>query len=158
MLPQSHHGRPGGIRHAFWAGLALLAGCSEPDSPETRLRAVVTEAEDAAEERDVAAVLDHVSAGFRDDRGRGREELGQYLRGYFAMHPSVHLLTRIESIEFPYRDYARLRLTLGTLGRRSAGATSFDLAADVHDVALELALEDGEWRVVRAAWERGPAA
>ena len=43
-----------------------------------------------------------------------------------------------------------MRLTVGTLGRESAAATAFDLAADVNDVALELKLEGDDWRVVRA--------
>jgi len=93
-----------------------------------------------------------VSPAFRDEHGGGRDELKQYLRGYFVMHQSVHLLTRVESIEFPYRDLARVRLTVGTLGRESAEATGIDLAADVNDIVLELQLEDDGWKVTRAAW------
>jgi hypothetical protein len=97
--------------------------------------------------------MDLVSPAYRDEQGSGPDELKQYLRGYMVAHQSVHLITRIESIEFPYRDVARVRLTVGTLGRETAAATAFDLAADVNDVVLELALEDDEWRVVRAAWQ-----
>jgi hypothetical protein len=38
------------------------------------------------------------------------------------------------------------------LGREAAGAATLDLAADVKEIVLELALEDDEWKVVRAAW------
>ena len=134
------------------AGGALVAGCGAPESPEARVRAVIAAGEAAAEARDLSGIFEHVSPAFRDEHGGGPDELKQYLRGYFVMHQSVHVLTRVESVEFPYRDYARVQLTVGTLGRDTAAATSFDLAADVNDVALELRLEGDEWRVVRAAW------
>jgi hypothetical protein len=131
---------------------ATLAGCGREESPERQVRAVIAAGEAAAEARDLAGILEHVSPAFRDEHGGGAEELKQYLRGYFVMHQSVHLLTRVESVEFPYRDYARVQLEVGMLGREAAGATSLDLAAGVKQIVLELALEDDEWKVVRATW------
>ena len=144
-----------GIVRGFVVGSAialLLAttGCGERGTPESQVRAVIAEAERAAEARDLAGLMALVSPGFQDQQGGDREALKHSLRGYLVMHPSVHLLIRIESLEFPYEDYARVRLTVGTLGRESATAAEFDLAADVNDVALELKLEGDEWRVVRA--------
>jgi hypothetical protein len=128
---------------------ATTAGCDGTVDPEARVRAVVAAGETAAEARDLGELMALVSRDFRDGQGQGREELRQYLRGYLVTHPSVHVLTRIESVEFPYRDLARVRLTVGLLGRESADAAEFDLAADVQDVVLELRLEGDEWRVVR---------
>jgi hypothetical protein len=152
MLPQVN--RFGAGWAAGWlAAVALtLGGCGDEGTPETRVKAVIAAGEAAAEARELAGILDLVSDDFRDDRGGGREELKQYLRGYLVTHTSVHLLTRIGSIEFPYRDYARVQLTVGTLGREAAAATGFDVAGDVYDVALELQLEGDEWKVTRAAW------
>lgn len=152
MLPQVH-----GLFLRVPTGLLLMAamilgGCGREDAPEAQVRAVIAAGEAAAEARDLSGILEHVSPEFRSDSGGGPDELRQALRGYLVMHQSVHLLTRVDSVEFPYRDYARVRLTVGALGRESAGATGFDLAADVHDVALELRLEDDAWQVVRAEW------
>lgn len=139
-----------------WLAMALfgavLAACSSPATPEQQVRAVIESGEAAAEARDLSGMLEHVATSFRDDQGRGREELKQYLRGYLLTHPKVEVITRVVSIEFPYRDYARVQLTVGTLGRDAAGAGAFDLAGDVNEITLELALEGDEWRVVRAAW------
>jgi hypothetical protein len=138
---------------AVGAAIALLVatmGCGERGTPESQVRAVIAEAERAAEARDLAGLMTLVSPGFRDGQGGDREELERSLRGYLVMHPALHLLTRVESLEFPYEDYARVRLTVGTLGREAAAATAFDLAADVHEVALELKLEGDDWQVVRA--------
>jgi hypothetical protein len=152
MLPQVH-----GLLLRVMAGTLLavgvwLGGCASEAKPDAQVRAVIAAGEVAAEDRDVAGILEHVSPAFRDEQGQGPDELEQYLRGYFVMHQSVRLLTRIESVEFPYRDYARVRLKLGTFGREASDTASLEFAADVHDVALELKLEDQAWKVVRAEW------
>jgi hypothetical protein len=144
-------------RFAAVAILATLAAaCGPGGTPESQVRALVTRGEEAAEARDLSGLMDLVSPAYQDGQGGGREDLKQYLRGYLVTHQSIHLLTRVDSIAFPYRDMARVRLTLGTLGREAAGTPVFDLAGDVYDVELELQLDDGEWRVTRARWH--PAA
>jgi hypothetical protein len=153
MLPQA-----GGLFRRATVALALgaalaAAGCGDQQTPDARVRAVIAAGEAAAEARDLSGILEHVAPAFRDAQGGGREELKQTLRGYLVTHPSVHLLTRIDSVEFPYRDLARVKLTVGTLGTGSTEAAGFDLAADVHDVVLELQFEDDAWRVVRASWD-----
>jgi hypothetical protein len=152
MLPQVRRHFPLAWAAALVAVTGLLAGCGREESPEAQVRSVIAAGEAAAEARDVGGLLELVSPAFRDANGGGPDELKQYLRGYFVMHPSVHLLTRVESVEFPYRDYARVQIEVGMLGRETAGAASLDLAADVKEIVLELALEDDEWKVVRAAW------
>jgi len=152
MLPQVNRLFLRASAGVIVAAAGMLGGCGQEESPDTQVRAVIAAGEAAAEARDLAGLLEHVSPTFRDEHGGGPDELKQYLRGYFVMHQSVHLLTRVESIEFPYRDYARVQLKVGMLGRETAGATSLDLAADAKEIVLELALEDDEWKVVRAAW------
>jgi len=152
MLPQAKGVARIAIVGVTLAMMLAAAGCGAPVTPESRVRAVVAEGELAAEARDLGGLMALVSPDFQDARGGDREELRRFLRGYFVMHQSVHLLTRIESVEFPYEDYARVRLTVGALGRESEAETTFDVAADVHEVALELRLEGDDWRVVRAEW------
>jgi hypothetical protein len=130
----------------------FIAGCGESQTPDALVRAVVARGEQAAEARDLSGIMDLVAPAYTDGQGGGRDELKQYLRGYLVAHQAIHLLTKVESVEFPYRDMAQVSLTLGTLGRDAAAATAFDLAADVYDVELELKLDDGEWRVTRASW------
>jgi len=95
--------------------------------------------------------MDLVSVDYADPDGRDATELAQYVRGYLLIHPTIHLLTRINSIDFPYRDLARVQVTVGSLARESGGETSFDLAADVHEFEIELVREDDHWRVRRAS-------
>lgn len=136
--------------------VATVAACAPDETPEARVRAVIAAGETAAEARDLSALMELVGDGFRDGEGGGREDLKRYLRGYFVAHQSIHLLTRVDAVELPYRDMAKVSLTVGTLGREAAGANAFDVAADVYDVELDLELEEGDWRVTRASWR--PAA
>jgi len=153
MLPQGRWFFLPVIAGAGLHATAMLGGCAQSGTPEAQVRAVIAAGEQAAEARDLSGLLEHVSATFIDEHGGGRDELKQVLRGYFVTHQSIGLLTRIDSVEFPYRDLARVRVTVGTLGREEAGATTFELAADISEIVLELKLEDDEWRVVRAAWQ-----
>jgi hypothetical protein len=146
---------PGRARLAARAGAALLvlclAACGPGETPESQVRAVVARGEKAAEARDLSGLMDLVSPKYQDGQGAGREDLKQYLRGYLVTHQSIHLLVKVDSVEFPYKDMAKVAVTLGTLGREAATST-FDLAGDVYDVDLELQLDDGDWRVTRARW------
>jgi hypothetical protein len=153
MLPQGRLVFLPVITGAWLVAAAVLGGCTQRGTPEAQVRAVIAAGEQAAEARDLSGLLEHVSPAFLDEHGGGRDELKQTLRGYFVTHQSIALLTRIDGVEFPYRDLARVRVTVGTLGREAAETTAFELAADIQEVALELQLEDDEWKVVRAAWQ-----
>jgi len=133
--------------------MLLLAACGRESSPEHQVRDTIAAGERAAEERDAGALIDLVSARYSDDEGRDAELMAQYVRAYLLTHPSIHLVTRIESVEFPYRDLARVRVTIGSLARENA-ATSLDLAADVDELEIELTREGDDWRVTRASHAR----
>ena len=134
------------------AGAMLLTwACGGAQSPESQVRAVIETGEAAAEARDLPALMDLVSPDYQDDSGRDSRELRNYVHGYLIANQSIRLLTRIDSIEFPYRDMARVDLTVGSFGREATEDSSFDLAADVEQLSIELQLDDGEWKVTRAA-------
>jgi len=143
------------LRVAVLGGvLAANGACAPGSTPEQQVRAVLAAGEAAAERRDHRALMALVSPDFADAYGGGDGELSRMLRAYLVAHPAVHLVTRVESVEFPYTDLAQLRLTVGMLGRdgRANAEESLTLAADLHAVELELRLEDGDWKVTRAEW------
>ena len=105
------------MRIAFLVVLAALAGCSGDASPEQQGRTVIDSMEVAAEARDVGDLMQHVSAAYRSADGLDRAETARYVRGYFVANQSIHLLTRIESLEFPAPDEARVKLQVGMAGR-----------------------------------------
>jgi hypothetical protein len=138
------------MRFAFAGVLAVLAGCSDDASPEQQVRAVIDSMEVAAEARDVGDLMEHVSTNYRSADGLDSAEAARYLRGYFVANRSIHLLTRIDSLEFPAPDEARVQLQVGMAGRGGQGAA--DLSADLYDFDVALVREDGEWKVSYADW------
>jgi hypothetical protein len=154
----------------FYAVVVLVASCSKQESAEQQVRAVIAHAEERAEARDVGDLAALVSADYSDARGFDKKELTSYLRGWFVLHPSVNLLVRIESLEFPAENHARARITVGMLGSRRKSRLSpaetepgsakapqanfaneeSEMAAELETLEVELLDEGGEWRVIRA--------
>jgi hypothetical protein len=140
------------LRSPFsWVALLVLTACSDDGSPEQQVRAVIESMEVAAEARDVGDLMEHISANYRDAQGQDRTEASRYARGYFIANQSVHLLTRVESLEFPAPDEARVKLQVGMAGRAGEPGGA-NLTADLYDFDLALVREDGEWKVSYADW------
>jgi len=134
--------------------VAGLAGCGPGPSPEDEVREVVAAAEQAAEARDALSLRALVADDYRDGRGYGADEIRRLVHGYLLAHQSVHLLVRIEEIELPATDLARLRATVGMVGKEADAASAWDLAADAYEFDVTLAREGGDWRVIKADWRR----
>ncbi len=127
----------------------LVAGCTT-GTPEDEIRSLVATAEEAAEARDASALKDLVAEDYSDAAGRAASDLRQLVHGWLIAHPSVNLLTRVDSIELEGTELAKLSVTVGMLGRDAAADSSWDLAAELWRFELRLAREDGDWRVIRA--------
>jgi hypothetical protein len=127
--------------------LAALAGCGDADSPEQQVRAVIDQMEAAAEQRDIGDLAEHLSENYRDSNGMGPEEAARYLRGYFIANQSIHLLTRVEQLEFPIDGEARAQVLVGMAGREAAATNQWDLAADLHTFKIALRREGDDWKV-----------
>lgn len=136
------------------ATAALMNACGSADSPEAQVRQVIDQMKVAAEERDVGDLMEFVSPDFRDAYGQGGEELARYIRGYFIANQSIHLLTRINQIEFPLADEARLQVTVGMAGREADAAATWNLATDLQELDVTLRKEAGTWKVTYAKWSR----
>jgi hypothetical protein len=133
--------------------LAALAGCSEPETPESRVRAALGALELAAEAGDVGAFRELVSERYVDAEGRNREMLADTVRFHVLAHPrGREVILRVRDVQLTSEDRASVMLHAGF-----AGAGQGALHADAYAVDLDLALEeDDTWRVVFAQWK--PAA
>ena len=136
------------------ASLMLLAACGREPSAEERIREVIAAAETAAEARDLSDVMALVSDRYSDLRGQDKAAIRDLMRGYFLINQSIHLLLRIEDLEFPANNIASARVTVGMLGRQDAGGNDWSLAADVYEFEIRLLNEDDEWRLISAEWVR----
>ena len=111
----------------------------------------MAEAETFAEARDAPALRELVADDYRDERGRDAADVRNFLHAWLVAHPSVNLLTRIDSIELEGSEQARVQVTVGMLGREARGESDWELAADIERLDIRLARESGDWRVIAAS-------
>lgn len=132
---------------AWLLAAALLGGCSKPvDAPEARLRALLAEAEQAAEASDHQALAAWVARDYADSAGRDRRTVALTLRGLLMRYPRLELIVTVREIQLHSPQLATVRLEI-----LSAGAGASGLAADAFGLELSLR-DDGGWKVTRAEW------
>jgi hypothetical protein len=133
--------------------LLIAIACSKTTPPEQRVREFLDRAEQAAEQKDMRALRGAVSERYGDADGRDRRMIEGTLRLYVLRHESIHLFTRVESIEFPKPAEAHVAIYVAMAGRPITEAAQLAaFRANLYRFELVLADEDSEWRVVRASW------
>jgi len=130
-------------------GAALTcAACSEPETPESRVRAALAEFERAAEEGDVGAFDDFVSASYQDAYGNDKQRLADFVRLHVLSYPrGREVILRVRDVQLTSPSTASVMAHAGF-----AGAGESTLHADAYALDLDFALEDDEWRVTWAQW------
>ena len=140
------------MRTLFTAGGAvlLLGACSDPPTePEEELRAWVAAGVEAAENEERRALMGMISPSYADNRGYGRDDIGDLLRVYFLRQDRISLLPRIEEITVYDTTAAKLVMTVGMAGTNN-GVLGF--SADAYRFAFELEKGADEWQLISARW------
>ena len=133
--------------------LFIVVACSKPATPEQRVREFLGRAEKAAEQKDIGALRGSVSPRYGDADGRDRRMIEGILRLYVLRHESIHLLTRIENIEFPKPTEAQVVIYVAMAARPIIDVAQLAaFRANLYRFELTLIDEDTEWRVQRADW------
>lgn len=130
---------------------SVITGCSEPSPPEAEIRALIANAETAAEARDLGYIRPLIAEAYTDRRGYNKPEIENLLRLLFARYQSLHLQVYIESIEFEQPYIANATALVGMAD--TAGALP-DVDLYQFDFRL-IRNDDDEWKLVEAEWLRG---
>lgn len=131
----------------------LLGACSDSsDSPESQIRAFLDAAVEAGESRSIDGISELIHADFIDQQGRNLKQLSLLLRGYFLRHKSIHLFTRIESIEILGENRASVSLYVAMAGTAISDVNALSsLSARLYRFELQLLRED-DWLLQHASW------
>lgn len=125
-----------------------LTGCGEPESPESRVRGALAAIEAAAEQGDVGAFDELVSASYQDGYGHDKRRLADYVRMHVLRHPrGREVILRVRSVQLTSETTASVMAHAGF-----GGASQSALHADAYALDIDLALEDDTWRVTWAQW------
>lgn len=107
----------------------------------------------AVEKRDAGAVVENLSAGYRDEEGQSSVEVAGTLRRYFAAYESLKV--RVEDLKVesaPEAAGARFRVEISGRPTKLGGLDRLLPSASRYDFDLRLAPEAGRWKVVWASW------
>ena len=139
------------------AALLGVTGCSKtPKTPEAAVRQTVSALEKAVEEKDVDAFMEHVHSSYRDPQNNHRRALRAMLAMRFFRQGSIHALVRVSDVKFPTKTTALAELAVAVAGTPLPEKGVLDgLRADIFDLNLTLRLDDDEWTVSNARWNRG---
>jgi hypothetical protein len=137
--------------------LSFLSSCSqETGTPEEQIRDMISAIESAAEQRSLDSVKEFVSSTYQDEWHSNKRAALRSLMFYFQGHQNVHLLTRVSEIQInDESSTANIVVYVGMAGKRVEESQALlDLNADLYRFDIDLVLEDDDWRVKRARWQR----
>ena len=133
------------------AGVLLLAmvvvACARPD-PEVALREAVAELQSTIEQREPAAMQQHLAEDFIGNDGLDRDGARRLAAGLLLRHRDVAIDTGPLRLELA-GEHAVVRFT--AMLRGGSGRLLPD-AARVYEVETGWRLEDGRWQMTSARW------
>lgn len=145
----------------WWAVLLALAACSgPPESSEAEIRTFVAKAQAAAEERNARELRALIADDYLDARGNDHKAIENLIRLHIFRNQSIHVFTRIRTIEFPEPERALVIVMAALAGRPVASVDELaGLNANVHRFDLELIRRGkDDWQVRHATWESASLA
>ena len=147
------------LRAIVLSSIALLLGaCSDADSPETEIRDFIAAAVEAAEARKSSDLASMVHAGYQDEKGYNKKQLGSLLRAYFFRHKNIHLFSKIGDIELLGDNQAQVRMHVAMAASVIADIDALSaLRARIYAFELTLVKQD-EWLLHHAKWRPASVA
>lgn len=133
--------------------MLLAQACSDGgDSPEEQIRRFIDAGVEAAEDRSVDDLSELLHGEFIDERGNNRTRLGKLMRAYFFRHKTIHLFTRIDSIEILGDNQASVSMHVAMAGTVISDVDALTrLSARIYRFDLQL-IRQGEWLLRHASW------
>lgn len=137
------------------AALALCCLACRAATEQDKVREVIAGIQQAAEEKQIGAVLDSLSRSYRDGAGRDYHAIKSLLAFYVYRHRKIAVFIPAIDVEVDGAA-ARARFQAILTGRQDAasGGTLMPEALGVYDFDVRFTKERGEWKAVDAAWKR----
>ncbi|HRP73580.1 MAG TPA: nuclear transport factor 2 family protein [Luteimonas sp.] len=125
----------------------LLAACSRTP-PEEALRATVADMQSALEDRDAAAMQQHLAEDFVGNEGLDRDGARRLAALHFLRHRDIGVTAGPLDVQMT-DTHATVRFT--AMLRGGSGGALPD-SARMYDVETGWRLVDGDWKLASARW------
>ena len=132
----------------------LLSACSK-ETEEDKVKKVITSVQQAAEEKKITAVLEHISKTYRDPQDNDYNGIKGLLAFYFFRHQKVKVyMPNIDIVVTGPTAKAIFQAILTGRGSGEAAGGILPEALGAYNFDVLLKKEDGQWKVTSAKWER----
>jgi len=134
---------------------AMLApGCSR-ETEEDKVKKVITDAQAAAEEKEIRKVVNALVDTYSDPRGFNREGIRRVLLGYFLGYPKITVYINYLRVSVDGASARASFQTVLTSGKKTGSpADVIPESLGVYRFDVSLNRISGDWKVTSATWER----
>jgi len=134
---------------------AMLApGCSR-ETEEDKVKKVITDAQAAAEEKEIRKVVNALADTYSDPRGFNREGIRRVLLGYFLGYPKITVYINYLRVSVDGASARASFQTVLTSGKKTGSpADVIPESLGVYRFDVSLNRISGDWKVTSATWER----
>lgn len=133
----------------------LLSPACHKETEEDKVKKVITGVQQAAEEKKIKSVLDHISRSYQDPQGNDYNGVKGLLAFYFFRHQKVSVyMPNIDIMVNGEKASALFQAILTGRGTGEAAGGILPEALGAYNFEVLLAKEDGSWKVTSAKWER----
>lgn len=131
-----------------------ITSCSdEVTSPEEEIKQYIKSGKLATEERNHSELADLIDERYKDQRDWNKLDIKKVARAYFFTHKNIHLLTKIDSIDFQNKNSAFVVLHVAMAGNVITDLNSLSsLRARIYKFELQL-IKNDVWLLQQAKWE-----
>jgi hypothetical protein len=131
--------------------LFLVLGCRRESHP---VRAALDRVVKAAQARDAPAVVENLTADYRDAEGQTSAGVSETLRRVFAAYEIIDVrLSDVEIDRAPEAARATFRADFSGQPRKLGGLDAFFPSASTYRFDVRLVPEGNRWKVAYATWE-----
>ena len=134
----------------------ILAACGgEPEPFELQIRTLVTDAEAAAEAKDLEALMEVISDDYAGPLRESKRDLENLARFTLARHGAIHLYTRVGDLNISDSTYARPTVFVALGGRPISGPEELEsMRGSLWRFDLLVQRDGDEVHVTQAQWRR----
>jgi len=146
------------MKTLFGAFLVIIFFCitacsDEATSPENEIKQYIESGKLATEKRSHSDLANLIDESYKDHRGWNRLDIKKIARAYFFTHKNIHLLTKIDSIDFQNENSAFVVLHVAMAGNVITDLNSLtSLRARIYKFELQL-IKNDVWLLQQAKWQ-----
>ena len=132
----------------------LLIGCADEKSAEELFKQTLTEMEESAQQRDIDALMDHVSPDYQDSDGRTREDIRKIAQIHFLRNRKLHIYKHVTQLDMVDETFAEVVVLVAIAGQPIKSVdTLANLRAELMQFKFTFQYDD-RWLMQSAEWSR----